>query len=232
MYKDAFCYIIVVAGGSGSRFGGDVPKQFVDLCGIPVVFHSLLGFDKNSYVDGMILVAPNNKHNFCRLAAQKLGVAKLIDIVSGGASRQESVYNGLLALPKGNSIVLVHDGARPLVTDDGISAVVSKAHKYGAATLAAPVTDTIKMVNPDMFAEQTVSRQNLYLTQTPQGFRQEILTAAHEAARNTNFIGSDDCQLVEKIGVKPKIIPFTTKNIKITHEGDLQLAELLLKTRV
>ncbi|MCL2396798.1 MAG: 2-C-methyl-D-erythritol 4-phosphate cytidylyltransferase [Defluviitaleaceae bacterium] len=222
MYNNTPCYVIILAAGSGTRFGGDTPKQFVHLDGVPIVAHGLSRFAANTHIDGIILVVSE----YCDAYFDS---PKLLTTIRGGQTRQESTYNGLLAVPPGDVIVVIHDGARPFVTDQDINAVISAAYHHNAATLAAPITDTVKLSDSNMSVIQTIDRQTLWLAQTPQAFRRQALMAAHETARLQNFVASDDCQLMENIGVSPKIIQGSTNNIKITHPTDLAFAEFLLK---
>lgn len=225
------CFAIIVAGGSGRRFGGDLPKQFVNLGGKPVVLHSLETFAASPLVESIVLVVPEEFLGFCREVMADL--PKLAEIVPGGETRRQSVYNGLCVLPvlDEGKIVLVHDGARPFVTQNDIKAVAKGASCHGAATLAIPVTDTIKQVDDRKFmrVKATLRREGLFMAQTPQGFRKNILMQAHEAANPNAPTETDDCQLVEKMGIMPKILAGSGRNIKITLDVDLALAEILLK---
>ena len=232
MYGGIICHAIVAAGGGGLRFGGDVPKQFARLGDMPIVMHGLLTLASSSHVNGVVLVVPAKYCSHCKDMLRSFGLAD-VKVVSGGANRQESVYNGLTALPGGDGdsdgIIIVHDGARPFVTAQNIADVIEVAQNYGAAAMAVPVTDTVKQINEAMLVEQTLCRDNICLVQTPQAFRREILLKAHEQARAEGITSTDDCHLVEKMGVAPKIILGCAKNIKITHSVDLAFAESLLK---
>jgi len=221
MYNEKKCYVIVVAGGAGRRFGGDVPKQFQLLGDMPVLLHSTKKFDKMEIVDGIILVT------FPKCRAP--GIKKLMAIVAGGATRQESVYNGLLQINDTNCIVIIHDAARPFVCENAVISLVDAAYKHRAATLALPVTDTIKMADAEHTITQTMPRENLYTIQTPQAFCKEALLAAHNLARDSGGTATDDCGLLEKIGTWPKIVLGNADNIKLTNAIDLDFATLLLK---
>ena len=219
-------YAIVVAGGGGTRFGGDVPKQFINLGDMPVMFHSIVKFADSPLIDGIVLVAPPAYQNFCREWASKFGIGKITAIVTGGETRQASVFSGLTATPENCAIVLVHDGARPFVTAESISDVITKARKHSAATLAIQSTDTIKLSDGGIIT-QTMPRENLYMIQTPQAFCRHTLGNAHKAA--DGLAAYDDCHLVEKIGISPAIVQGGPKNIKITYDIDFIVAQTILK---
>ncbi|MCL2376104.1 MAG: 2-C-methyl-D-erythritol 4-phosphate cytidylyltransferase [Defluviitaleaceae bacterium] len=227
MFEGRPCYVIVVAGGAGTRFGGDVPKQFLPLGGVPVILHSLRVFQKMDEVDGVVLVVPGDWRGFCEDLAAEHGLTKVTSIVAGGASRQESVYGGLLEV-KGDAIVAIHDAARPFVCKDAVLSVIAAAGVHKAATLALSATDTIKMADAEGNVMQTLPRENLYTIQTPQAFCKGALMAAHDGARREGFLGTDDCQLMERAGIRPKIVIGNGDNMKITNVMDLGLAEYLM----
>jgi len=228
MFKDKFCYVIVVAGGTGTRFGGDVPKQFQLLGGVPVILHSLRVFQKMDCVDGIVFVAPRDWRTFCEDLTAEHGLTKVMSIVAGGANRQESVYNGLLEV-KEDVIVAIHDAARPFVCEDAVLSVITAANTHKAATLALSATDTIKAADVEGNVTQTLPRENLYTIQTPQAFCKTTLVAAHEKARDEGFLGTDDCQLMERAGISPKIVIGNANNMKITNATDLELAEYIME---
>lgn len=219
---------IIVAAGAGKRFGGDTPKQFLEINGKPLVIHTIKRFEDCSDIDEIFLVLSASEiGSFAKLVG-KFDLKKISKIITGGATRAESVRNGLLAIDEGQAeIVAVHDGARPLVTVEEISRTIAKARETGAACLVAPVTDTIKEISGGRITK-TIDRSNLRRALTPQCFRYEILKKAfrendiHEAA-------TDECTLVEKIGVEISIVEGSAKNIKITHPEDFTVAEIFLK---
>jgi len=220
------CCAIIVAAGAGSRFGGVMPKQFLQLGGFPVLSHSLLAFEKKDCIAEIILVV---SADYLEQAA-KLSTPKVSNIIAGSNCRQQSVYNALQLLEnKGfDGIILVHDGARPFVDSAVLDAVIAAAKEYAAATVATPVTDTIKLATEGII-DKTLPKEQLFAVQTPQAFRAEILYKAHKSARGLD--GYDDCQLVEKIGISPKIVPGSPLNMKITHANDLEIAENILKNK-
>ena len=215
---------IIVAAGSGSRFGSDIPKQFLELNGKPVIVHTLERFQAAPSVDSIVLVlAADQVADF-----DKNVVAKLDAVIAGGSSRSSSVLNGLNAIPQGTEIVAVHDGARPLVSVDEIERTIASAKIDGAACLVAPVTDTIKSISGDEIAA-TLDRDKMRRALTPQAFAVDVLRRAFELA-DANDNATDECYLVEKLGHPIAIVEGSSRNIKITNAEDLILAKVLLET--
>lgn len=219
---------IIVAGGSGTRFGGTTPKQFLEILGKPLIIHTLERFQQCVDVDEIILVLPANQTTAFLQIVNKFGITKLSKIVSGGKTRAESVSKGLKAIrPVNAKIIAVHDGARPLVTSQEISDCILKANETGAAILTAPVTDTIKQINGDTIV-QTIDRNQLKRALTPQCFQYEILKRAFDNAELSES-ATDESYLVEKLGIEVSIVEGSPQNIKITTKEDLKLAESILK---
>lgn len=226
MVAEAFA-VIVAAGRSTRMRGSD--KQFLELAGLPVLRQTLTVFEKSGQIAGVVLaVAPERYLDPGPGAFRAWGLNKLIAIVPGGNTRQQSVLNGLLAIPFNCRTVLVHDGARPLVTVEEIEAVVAAAGEYGAATLAVPVKDTVKEADGQGFVARTPNRDLLWLTQTPQGFSYQLLMEAHRLA-GQSAAATDDASLVEAAGHKVKLVPGSYRNIKITTPEDIYIAEALIK---
>jgi 2-C-methyl-D-erythritol 4-phosphate cytidylyltransferase len=215
---------IIVAAGSGSRFNSETPKQFLELNGKPVIEHVLDRFEAAPSIDSIVLVLPPDKANLIDNDQYR----KIVNIAEGGATRAASVVNGLTAVPSDTEIVVVHDGARPLVTVYEIERTVDAASRTGAACLVAPVTDTIKSVLGSEIAA-TVDRTILRRALTPQAFRIEVLRKAFESADLGESI-TDECFLVERLGFPIQIVEGSTRNIKITHSEDLAIAEALLRS--
>jgi len=230
MYKGKKVYAIVLAGGSGARFGGDRPKQFQMLADAPVFLHSVRKFDKIDNIDGIVLVVPPDYLAMCQDLVAEFGIAKIAAIVPGGKSRQESTFIGLSALnADADSIIMVHDAARPFVSAHDISALIDVTESHGAAVLAAPIADTIKMANADKLAMQTIDRKNLYAAKTPQAAKLADMKRAHGQAQRDGLEATDDCQLMENIGIYPKIVTASAINIKITTTSDLDFAAFLIE---
>jgi 2-C-methyl-D-erythritol 4-phosphate cytidylyltransferase len=221
---------IIVAAGSGTRFGGATPKQFLEIGGKPLLIHTLEKFENCAAIDEIILVlAPGEIANF-QISEENFKQSKLKKIVAGGGTRAASVFNGLQAVDRKTAeIVAVHDGARPFVSDEEITFTVEKARETGAACLAAPVTDTIKEI-ADGKILQTIARAKLRRALTPQAFRLEILQKAFAIA-DLSEAATDECYLVEKLGYEIAIVDGSAKNIKITTREDWELAEIFLKEK-
>lgn len=219
---------IIVAAGTGSRFAASQPKQFVEILGKPIIIHTLEQFEACPLVDEIILVLSLDG---CREFANLNGhaaIKKLRVVATGGKTRAESVRNGLNKVDETTAkIVAVHDGARPLVTVDEITRTIEKAAETGAACLVAEVTDTIKEIDGENIT-CTVDRKKLRRALTPQAFRYDILRAAFDAAGLTDEV-TDECFLVEKMGVEISVVEGSSRNIKITRPEDLALAEKLIE---
>ena len=223
-------YAIVLAAGSGTRMGTDIPKQFLDLAGRPVLAWTLTAFERADRIDRVILVVGREHVDACRAQFGRQNFFKVVEVVIGGAERQDSVANGLRAIPTTAGVVAVHDGARAYVTPEDIDAVVSAAMERGAAVLGTPVTDTIKRVRDDQIAE-TLDRSTLRSVQTPQAFRRDVICRAHRSARESRYVGTDEAALVERLGEAVVIVPGRWDNIKITSPEDLDLGMYILEQR-
>ena len=222
---------IVVAAGKGTRLGGDRPKQFLQLAGVPVIIHTLKQFERSKRINEVIMVLPAEDTAGFESLAQKFELSKVRRIVAGGSTRAQSVRNGLAAIVDAE-IVAVHDGVRPLVTPKEIDEVVGAAERAGAAILTAPVADTIKRVESDRIVE-TVSRVELRRALTPQCFQFEVLKRAYEQLDELESAGveiTDESMLVERLGVEIVAIQGSDRNIKITNADDIALAEVLIKS--
>lgn len=219
---------IIVAAGSGTRFGTERPKQFLEIHGKPLLIHTLERFENCTAIDEIVLVLSAAEIENFQATAKKFNFKKLKKIVAGGKTRAESVFNGLLAIEDETvEIVAVHDGARPFVSCAEITATVEKTKETGAACLVGLVTDTIKEVAGGEIVG-TIERTKLRRAQTPQAFRFEILQKAFAGA-DLSEAATDECFLVEQTGQRIATVEGSAKNIKITTPEDWQLAEILLK---
>ena len=219
---------IIPAGGKGLRFGTGQPKQFTHLAGWPVLAHTVSRFDQTSAVDKIIVAAPPGLEDDVRLNVVKpFGFTKDLTVVRGGKTRQESVYNGFLALEDDVDLVVVHDGVRPLVKAAVIEAVIDAAREYGAAIAAVKVRDTLKRVE-DHHIQGTLDREMIWQAQTPQAFKRGLLAEALAAARRDGFTGTDESSLLERLGLPVRVVAGNSENIKITMPEDLALAEALI----
>lgn len=212
--------VIVPAAGSGSRMGGEVPKQFRPLGGAPVLVQTLRAFAGHTLV---VAVSEGEVGEVERLLREHHLDAM---VVAGGDTRQASVGRGLDAVAEGMEGVLVHDAVRPFISADRIAAAAEAVRAHGAAALAVPVADTLRRSAEDRFGA-TVERAGLYRMQTPQGARPDLLRAAHEAARLDGFVGTDEVELLQRVGVAVQLVPGDARNLKLTHPADWALAEAL-----
>jgi len=218
---------IIVAAGSGKRFESSTPKQFLDLLGKPVIFHTLERFDRCAAIDGLIVVLADDWLDRIGEESKAFNFAKPIRFVAGGATRAQSVKNGFRACAPATEFIAVHDAARPLVTEAEILRTIEGAHETGAACLTSPVVDTIKEIK-DKRINRTIDRTSLRRAVTPQVFRYDILRDALESSDLSEAV-TDECSLVEKIGGEIAYIDGSPRNIKITVPDDLIIAEALLK---
>jgi 2-C-methyl-D-erythritol 4-phosphate cytidylyltransferase len=223
---------IVPAAGSGVRFGGLVPKQYLPLAGLPLLAWTLKALAASGQVDRIVLVVAAGHEARCRVEILEPNGLTVDHVLPGGADRQASVYAGLSRAPADTDLVLVHDGARPLVTLPIIRAAVQTAGAEGAAVVAIPVTDTIKVADAECRVEETLPRGRLWAAQTPQVFRAAWLREAHAKARTDGFRGTDDGVLVERLGYPVRLVPGSPDNLKITTMADLAQAEQILRGRL
>jgi 2-C-methyl-D-erythritol 4-phosphate cytidylyltransferase len=206
--------------------GASVHKQYLLLGGVPVLARTLRAIQEGDVVDDIFLVTPGEDVEYCRQeVVERYGFTKVRQIVAGGDERQHSVLNGLRALDcRDDDIVVIHDGVRPFVTADIIRRSIETALEYDGAVVAVPVKDTVKVVRQGC-AVATPPRDALWLAQTPQTFRYGIIRAAHEAAANEDFLGTDDASLLERLGRRVHIVIGDYRNTKITTPDDLEMAE-------
>lgn len=221
---------VVVAAGRGTRLGG--PKQLIELAGLPMVGWSIRAFAGMPEIAELIVATEPESIEAVRALFARVAPGRDGRIVRGGATRQESVYNGLRAVSEKCEAVLVHDGARPLISVDDVRAGMKEVAVGRASLLAEPVVDTIKAVDPESLQVRlTLDRRTLWAAQTPQFARIAELRNAHERARNEGFDATDDTALLERNGVAVIIVPSTTENFKVTHQTDVARAAALLEHR-
>jgi len=219
---------ILVAGGSAARFGrgsSPIPKQFELIGDLPMYQYVARTFSRIESVRKIILVGRDEDVQQMEAGTQKLNLPIECKVVSGGETRQESVSNGLDAIRKlsGIEIILVHDVARALVDEEVILRVIAAICDHGSAIAGVEVVDTLKRVIEGEITG-TISRENLWRAQTPQGAKAELMFAAFDAAGKSGFQGTDESQLLERIGVPPRIVPGSDRNFKITYQSDLERA--------
>jgi 2-C-methyl-D-erythritol 4-phosphate cytidylyltransferase/2-C-methyl-D-erythritol 2,4-cyclodiphosphate synthase len=224
--------VIVPAGGAGKRLKAQKAKQYLLLDRVPVLVHTLKVFQQAEIIDEIILVLPpDDVASAHKQLINKYSLTKITAVVAGGKERQDSVRNGLFAITGKCDIVLIHDAVRPFVIQELIHQVVAAAKSFGAASVGVKAKDTIKETKKNNLVAATIPRQNLWLTQTPQAFKFELLKKAYKAAYDKKFYGTDDASLVERIGKKVKIIEGSYENIKITTPEDMMIAEALMKKK-
>ena len=218
---------VILAAGNSTRMG--FSKMTADLCGKPVISHTLTAFQQTDVIDDILLVARAEDIPFFEKLCREYNITKLCGICAGGATRQQSAENSLRALPAGTTLVAVHDGARPLVTADIITNTVNAARKEGAAAAAVRVKDTIKAANRSGMVTATPDRSTLWQVQTPQVFDAAAYAAAFEDAVQAGVDLTDDCQLFERLGKAVQLVEGSYKNLKITTPEDLLVAAAFLK---
>ncbi len=222
--------VIVPAAGSGSRLGGSVKKQFLPLKGKPVIVHTLQRFEHCPDVDEIAIAVPEEAIVEMEKLVSHYRLHKVRLVVVGGKKRQDSVAYALSKLVLNESdIVLVHDGVRPFIEPKRISHLIKACREYGAAVLAVQPKDTIRRSNGGGFFDQTLDRSALWMVQTPQAFKAGILIKAFARAKKDKFYSTDEGALVERLGVRVKIIEGSFDNIKITTEEDLEFGTLILE---
>jgi 2-C-methyl-D-erythritol 4-phosphate cytidylyltransferase len=219
--------VVVVAAGKGARMGSKESKQYLLLHNKPIIIHALEIFQKIAEVASIVWVVGEGDVQRCEKYVAQYNLSKVLAVIPGGSERQASVLKGLHASTQSIDWVLIHDGVRPFVAEEHILACWKQAQIDGAAVLAVPVKDTIKIVNADGYIESTPNRRSLWAIQTPQAFRREQIIAAHELALADDFIGTDDAMLIERMGGKVAIVEGSYDNIKITTPEDLVWAEYL-----
>ena len=221
---------IILAGGAGKRLKAHMAKQYLFLNHMPVLVHTLKVFQKSKVIDNIILaLPPDDLVSIRQELIDKYGLTKVTTIVAGGKKRQDSVNNGLAAINEKCDVVVIHDAVRPFVTQELIIQVVAAAKTTGAASAGVKAKDTIKETKKDNMVAATIPRQNLWLTQTPQAFKFELLKEAFKSAYVEKFYGTDDASLVERIGKNVKMIEGSYENIKITTQEDILIADALMK---
>lgn len=225
---------IVLAAGSGSRMKSKTKKQFMEIKGKPVIWYSLFEFEK-SRVDEIILVTGKEDNDYCKKEiVEKYNLKKIKNVVAGGSERYESVYNGLKEVT--GNIVLIHDGARPLINNEIIERSIEGTIKSDACVVGVPVKDTIKRANKEGYIIDTPNRSELWITQTPQSFKTDLVKMAYKKMKeelekgNTTLNITDDAMVVEEFTTNQvRFVQGDYKNIKVTTPEDIDIAELFIE---
>lgn len=224
-------YAVILGGGSGRRMQSDVNKVFLPLRGVPAIIRAIAPF--TGLCAGAVVVAAQGEGEFMRGLLQRYGMDRFVRaVVPGGSERQHSVANGLSALPADADYVLIHDGARALVTEDVIRRAMDSALAHGSGIASVPVVDTIKRADGDGLVLETLNRSQLYAMQTPQAFLTSLLLRAYEQARADGFLGTDDASLLEHAGLPVYLSQGDRENLKLTTPADLSVAQVILAARL
>ena len=219
---------LIVAAGRGERMGAKMDKAFLSLGPKPLLAWSMMAFERCPDIDETVLVVRREQLAAARGVASMFGCSKVTAIVAGGASRQASVLNGLEAMGEETRFVVVHDGARPCVSPELISATLKTARRYGSGVVGSKMTDTVKRVEKGSTVTETVDRNKLWAVQTPQTFRIDLLRDALNRAQAESVTVTDEAQAVELMGESVHLVPTGAPNIKITTPDDLPVAAALL----
>lgn len=219
--------VVVLAGGKGKRMGSSVSKQFIEIKGKPILYYTLKKFIDNENIDEIILVLPKDEIEYCVKEVLQKYDLQVGKIVEGGTERQDSVYNALKSINKCD-IVLIHDGARPIISDRIINEGIKYAELYGAAAPGVMPKDTIKVKNNSNFSLSTPDRNTLVAIQTPQVFKYENILKCHKSIYESKEIVTDDTMVAERFGHQVYLYDGEYTNIKITTPEDIILAERLL----
>ena len=233
MVSEMRCSLIILAGGSGERFGAGIPKQFIKLAGKPVICHAISAFDGHPSIDEIVVVSEERYVEDVKIVLRDHTFRTPIKVVVGGSTRQESSYNGLMACSDRSTHVLVHDAVRPFVDREIIDRCIEALTKYDAVDVCVDATDTIVEVDDHGDIASIPRRSHLKRGQTPQAFRREVLVKAHNDSLSKGITGStDDCNLVLKTSLaKVHVVHGSQDNIKITYPLDIHLAEKIFQMR-
>lgn len=221
--------VVIVAAGTGSRMKMGINKQFIKLEEKEIIAYTIEKFYNNSNIEDIVVVVKEDESEFFKKEILDKYNFKNIKIAYGGKERQDSVYNGLKLLDKKCDVVLIHDGARPFVSDKIIDNCIEEVKEHKAIVVGVPVKDTIKVIDNDKNIVDTPNRSVLWAVQTPQTFDYNILIDAYKDAFKSGFYGTDDAMLVERIGYKVKMVEGSYNNIKITTQEDLSVGSQILK---
>lgn len=227
-------WLIIVAGGSGSRMGSSLNKIFLKINGKPILYWTLSAFENSPIINKIVISAKTNDFPLIQKIIKKYHFNKFVGFSQGGELRQDTVFNALNFIKdqvSKNDIVGVHNAANPFVSTDEIKSVFLAAKKYKSALLAQPASSTIKIADQNNFVSQSPKRELCFYAQTPQVARFDILYSSYQKVFKQKLITTDDAQVLEFNGFMPKIIPCSPNNFKITYPQDLILAKYLLKSK-
>ena len=218
---------IIAAGGTGSRLKSTEDKPYVRINGVPLIVRTVGIFNHLQSIDAVILSVHPEKIKKCKILMKKYGMHKVSAIVAGGATRQDSVYNGLCSAPPDTELVVIHDCARPFTVPSLVTKAVKSARKYGGAVVGVRAYDTLKRVDSRDIVEKTINRTIICHAQTPQVFSYPTLCEMYKKAKTQKLCATDDSFLYENYGGTVKMVLHDSCNMKITTAGDLKLAKLM-----
>ncbi|MEO0970709.1 MAG: 2-C-methyl-D-erythritol 4-phosphate cytidylyltransferase [Cyanobacteria bacterium J06639_18] len=224
-------YLLIPAAGSGRRMGSDRNKLLLSLLEKPILAWTLLAAQKSTSISEIAVICQPHDREEIEMIVDDLKLAKAVKFIGGGSSRQESVCNGLQGLPDTAEKVLIHDGARCLITPELFDRCADSIRKIQGLIAAVPVKDTIKVVDENGIIQNTPKRSNLWAAQTPQGFDVKLLKECHQKALDNGWEVTDDAALFERCGLPVEIVPGEETNLKVTTPQDLAIAEFILRSR-
>lgn len=227
--SDRYTTAIIVAAGNSTRMGYRMSKQLIPLNGRPAIEYTVRAFQNCDLIDEIIVVA--RPQDIDDIAHTVFAFRKVTTVTAGGSNRAESVQRGVHAASRRATHYAIHDGARILISEEEIRRVLNAGYDCGAATLGTPVTDTVKVVSPEMDILSTPERSALYAVQTPQVFERNLYRRAIENAVSNHLTVTDDCAMVEAIGEKVRVVRGEYSNIKLTTPADITIAEAILSKR-
>jgi len=220
---------IIAAAGRGRRMGGSINKQFLELGTRPILAHTLEKFNQCALIDGIVIVVPEDwLFHVAENIVDRFNFFKVNKIVAGGSTRQESVHAALKAVDESFSFVVIHDAVRPLIQPELLIKIITQGMETGAAILAVPAQDSLKKVSNGKVVG-TIDRESIWLAQTPQVFKRELVLQAYQQAWQEHFFSTDDSALVERLGYPIQVVMGDYTNIKITTPDDLELAKFLIQ---
>lgn len=219
---------VIPAAGQGSRMKAGINKQYLTLRGKPILAYTLDIFEDSPMIDEIILVVNQNEFDLCRKQVLSKRKYRKVKLAAGGDTRQASVHRGLKAVRSDCDLVMIHDGARPLLSKDVLKRCILETEKCGATVTAVPAKNTIKVVDETGLVVRTPERKTLYEVNTPQSFRYDLIMKVYQMAAVEGVQGTDDASLVEHYGHAVKVVPDHYKNIKITTPEDLIIAESII----